>query len=33
MRGDILSLLRVPGDGYVSGEDIAEKLGITRTAV
>jgi len=33
MRGKILDLLRKSGDRYVSGEEMAEKLGVTRTAV
>lgn len=33
MRGKILDLLRQAGDNYVSGEEMAEMLGVTRTAV
>ncbi|WP_027407365.1 biotin--[acetyl-CoA-carboxylase] ligase [Anaerovibrio sp. RM50] len=33
MRQGILELLRGAGDRYLSGEDIAEKLGVSRTAV
>ncbi len=33
MRSKILDLLRQAGDGYVSGEEMAERLGVTRTAV
>ncbi len=33
MRTDILELLRTAGDGYVSGEEIAARLGVSRTAV
>ena len=33
MRKEILGLLKKAGDTYISGEEIAEKLGVTRTAV
>ncbi|WP_294152551.1 HTH domain-containing protein, partial [uncultured Selenomonas sp.] len=33
MRKEILDLLKKAGDTYISGEDIAEKLGVSRTAV
>ncbi len=33
MRSDILGLLRKAGDSYISGEDIAQALGVSRTAV
>ena len=33
MRPSILELLRTSGAGYISGEEIAEKLGVSRTAV
>ncbi|MBQ1856096.1 MAG: biotin--[Anaerovibrio sp.] len=33
MRQGILGLLRAAGDSYLSGEEIAEKLGVSRTAV
>ena len=33
LRADILALLRSMGEGYVSGEEIASRLGISRTAV
>lgn len=33
MRQRILSLLRGTGDGYISGEEIAKRLGVSRTAV
>lgn len=33
MRSRVLDLLRRGGSGFVSGEEMAEKLGVTRTAV
>ena len=33
MKGKILELLRNAGDDYLSGEEIAQKLGVSRTAV
>lgn len=33
MQSKILELLRSVGDGFISGEDIAGKLGVSRTAV
>ncbi|MFA6851144.1 MAG: biotin--[acetyl-CoA-carboxylase] ligase [Selenomonadaceae bacterium] len=33
MRSNILDLLRKAGDEYISGEEIASKLGVSRTAV
>ena len=33
MRKEILDLLKKAGDTYISGEEIAERLGVTRTAV
>ena len=33
MRAKILSLLRSAGDSYLSGEEIAKRLGVSRTAV
>ena len=33
MQEKILALLREAGDGYISGEEIATKLGVSRTAV
>ncbi len=33
MRAKILSLLRQAGDRYISGEEIASRLGVSRTAV
>ncbi len=33
MRGKILDLLRKSGSSYISGEEMADKLGVTRTAV
>ena len=33
MRQEILRLLRQAGDHYISGEEIAEGLGVSRTAV
>ena len=33
LRKEILDLLKKAGDTYISGEDIAEKLGVSRTAV
>ena len=33
MRAKILEMLRGAGDGYISGEEMAEKLGVTRTAI
>ncbi len=33
MQKKILALLRSAGDGYISGEDIAGRLGVSRTAV
>ena len=33
MRKEILDLLKTAGDTYISGEEIADKLGVTRTAV
>lgn len=33
MRDKILGLLHAAGDGYISGEEIARRLGVTRTAV
>lgn len=33
MRAKILSLLRSAGDSYLSGEEIARRLGVSRTAV
>lgn len=33
MEGKILELLRAAGDGYISGEEIANQLGVSRTAV
>ena len=33
MRKEILNLLKKSGDTYISGEEIAERLGVSRTAV
>lgn len=33
MRAKILEMLRGAGDGFISGEEMAEKLGVTRTAI
>jgi len=33
LRNTILEILRLSGDGYISGEEIAERLGVSRTAV
>ena len=33
MQSDVLKLLRESGDKYVSGEEIADRLGVSRTAV
>ena len=33
MRKEILNLLKTAGDTYISGEEIAERLGVSRTAV
>ena len=33
MKGRILELLRNAGDSYISGEEIAQRLGVSRTAV
>ena len=33
MRSEILEILRRAGDKYISGEEIASRLGVSRTAV
>ena len=33
MQKRVLELLRSAGDGYISGEEIAGRLGVSRTAV
>ena len=33
MRTKILEILRSAGDGYISGEEMASRLGVSRTAI